>query len=92
MSNMSYCRFQNTSKYLRDCQNALARMAAHRAEKLSSDELDAAKDLVRTCIEIVGALAKDAGLGNVGTTEQNLLAVENMFEEVLDHLNTVTKR
>lgn len=46
MSNMSYCRFENTSSDLMDChQNLLG--------KLSEDEERARFRLVRTCVRIL---------------------------------------
>lgn len=51
---MSYCRFENTQKNLRDC-------AEHIFDSLSSDEHEARKMLVKLCYEIV----KDAENGNI---------------------------
>ncbi len=50
MSNMSYCRFQNTVSDLQDCQEALAE-----GKRLSKEEEDAAVRLITTCIEIAQA-------------------------------------
>ena len=47
MSNMSYCRFHNTSIDLQDCYNAL-----NDEEKLSVNEFRALKRLVNTCKDI----------------------------------------
>lgn len=49
MSNMSYCRFQNTLHDLRDC-------AEHLGDKLGEDEAYARKRLVLVCTEILGEL------------------------------------
>lgn len=49
MSNMGYCRFQNTLAELLDCQE-------HLLEELSSEEERARAELVRTCQEIVEAV------------------------------------
>lgn len=46
MSNMSYCRFQNTLSDLRD-------VAAHIQDKLSEDENQARRDLIHTCADIL---------------------------------------
>jgi hypothetical protein len=63
MSNMSYCRFQNTAKDLSDCQDALEEMVNDPdAATLSDDELRAAKELVETCFDIVRLVAE---YGNV---------------------------
>lgn len=62
MSNMSYCRFQNTSSDLQDCLGALGDMdpediqALHEKNNqgaLSKDEAAAFRRLFRTCVEIV---------------------------------------
>lgn len=58
MSNMSYCRFQNTCGDLSDCADALeslfntARYADDQEEALSDDELRAAKRLLALCERI----------------------------------------
>ena len=46
MSNMSYCRFQNTLRDLLDCHN-------HIADEVSSEEDHARNQLIITCKEIV---------------------------------------
>ena len=55
MSNMSYCRFQNTLTDLRDCQETLNGEDGYYECKddLSKEELAAALSLVRRCREIV---------------------------------------
>ena len=50
MSNMSYCRFQNTNDDLRDCYDWLGE---NDPSKLSEDELKAFKRLVKLCRLIV---------------------------------------
>jgi hypothetical protein len=66
MSNMSYCRFQNTSKDLRACRDALLELFEGGSDDgdpaLSRDELEAAQDLVATCLEIAGILADEASI------------------------------
>ena len=53
MGNMSYCRYENTSKDLNDCVNAL--WHADVAEPLSSRwEYGGLKNLLECCKEIVG--------------------------------------
>jgi len=47
MSNMSYCRFQNTLKDLRDCRDALSELSE--LSELSTDEKEAAIKLIRMC-------------------------------------------
>jgi len=45
MSNMSYCRFQNTLNDLRDCQE-------HLDDELSEDEQEAKEKLLDICKDI----------------------------------------
>lgn len=46
MTNMSYCRFQNTLSDLLDCQDALDE------NELSAEEASSRKALISTCVEI----------------------------------------
>lgn len=48
MSNMSYCRFQNTYSDLQDCYYSL-----QEEDKLSADEESAKKRLIKLCSKIV---------------------------------------
>lgn len=82
MGNMSYCRFQNTSKDLDDCQNALEDLAGRDAEPLSREELAAAKRLVRTCLDIVSLIAEEGGL-----EVEELLDDERKIDTILNTLN-----
>lgn len=47
MSNMSYCRFQNTLADVYDCMNAI-----EEGETLSEQEADSAKKLFKTVLEV----------------------------------------
>jgi len=47
MSNMSYCRFENTLEDLRDCRDNLT------DPELSKEEFKARKKLIKVCREIV---------------------------------------
>jgi hypothetical protein len=50
MSNMSYCRFENTARDLRDC-------AEHICDKLTGDHEPAARlSLIETCMQILEAV------------------------------------
>jgi hypothetical protein len=51
MSNMAYCRFQNTLLDLKDCQEALNEIDGDLTQ-ISREEAKAAKSLIRVCIEI----------------------------------------
>ena len=52
MSNMSYCRFQNTLTDLQDCMDTLYDLDEDLSE-LSGAEKRAAKSLIELCNEIV---------------------------------------
>jgi hypothetical protein len=52
MANMSYCRFQNTLRDLRDCED-------HLYDELSEDETRARRRLVALCQAIAGAVEDD---------------------------------
>lgn len=68
MSNMSYCRFQNTRSDLADCRDALADLGDG-VSKLSEDELEAAESLVATCGKIVLMVCEHAGIDPTETLE-----------------------
>jgi len=68
MSNMSYCRFQNTLSDLRDCYRAMCEdgiqeQTDHGADALSHDEMTARKDLLDLCARITNEFgeAEDDG-------------------------------
>ena len=51
MGNMSYCRFENTVKDLRDCANELQEPESMQSE-LSDTEQQAKEELIELCCEI----------------------------------------
>ncbi len=53
MSNMSYCRFQNTLADLRDCHDHIY------DDDLSEDEERARKRLIKICCDIVDEVEED---------------------------------
>ena len=59
MSNMSYCRFQNTATDLRECYDWLAE---NDLSKLSEDERKAFERLVHLCQLIVEDYGDDMGI------------------------------
>ncbi len=59
MSNMSYCRFQNTVPDLRDCYDALCE---GNWQDLSYEEMRACAALVRLCNEIASDFGDEMGL------------------------------
>ena len=50
MSNMSYCRFENTSKDLQDCYDSLTDKGM---DDLSESERKCCKELISLCADIV---------------------------------------
>ncbi len=62
MSNMSYCRFQNTAGDFADCKETLEQLIAGGEEPLSREELYAAKRLVRLAYEMVQSLVEAGDL------------------------------
>ena len=56
MSNMSYCRFQNTLRDLKDCIDALCDIDGNLSEL--SKEARAADSLILVCEEIAGNFAQ----------------------------------
>lgn len=89
MSNMSYCRFQNTDSDLADCQEALEEMLAGGSSsgygKLSVEELRAAKRLVERCGEIVQCVAESMGLDLFGTDDGEKF--EKGSDKAIDEMN-----
>jgi len=61
MSNMSYCRFQNTLADFADCQIALTEMADGNEQPLSRNELMAAKALAQEAADLLQFLADYTG-------------------------------
>ena len=58
MSNMSYCRFQNTLYDLQDCDNAIE-MGESRGEDISSSELSALMEMRDLCDYFVENLSEE---------------------------------
>ncbi len=54
MSNMSYCRFQNTLRDLRDCY-----VNMHDTDDLSDEEKEARRKLIATCVKIAADFGED---------------------------------
>jgi hypothetical protein len=82
MSNMSYCRFENTRGDFRDCAESLCELLEGDAtEALSDTELQAAKDLFNAALQAVELLAEHSGM----TLDLRKLARE--IPTVLDNAN-----
>lgn len=62
MTNMSYCRFQNTALHLKACEEVLEGLTDGDPDPLSAEELEAAKRLVTSCLNIVQLLAERGSL------------------------------
>lgn len=67
MSNMSYCRFQNTLIELRVCGDAI-----EEREKLSVEEKEARKWMIRLCAEILTEVGVDIDDHEVETAIKQL--------------------
>ncbi len=52
MSNMSYCRFENTLTDLQDCEEALQDLSS--LSELNKSESRYAEELIKACIRIAG--------------------------------------
>jgi len=62
MSNMSYCRFQNTLHDLDDCKDAVEELVIDDDSKrsaLSREEVEAAVKLVETCTNLLLILSEE---------------------------------
>lgn len=66
MSNMSYCKFQNTLSDLRDCADTLE----HPDDVLSAEESSAAVSLILSCFRIANLFNEGADEIAVPTKEQ----------------------
>jgi hypothetical protein len=95
---MSYCRFHNTLLDLRDCHGAIMEMAGGEVEggeKLSRDELRAAKDLAIEAVRFLETLAEysnfdceDIFAGKVGIRPEEAFAdcVEMIQDDFVSQL------
>lgn len=82
MSNMSYCRFENTANDLDDCADALEELLNTGVGRLSRSELAAAKRLVAMCANVVQLVVD---YGDVDLEE--VMEDESVAEKVLDEAN-----
>jgi len=86
MSNMSYCRFQNTDMDLADCQRALKGLANGEETKLSRDELAAAKRMAVRCLEIIEFLDEQSG-GDILMRLAEDRETEDSITDTVDDIN-----
>lgn len=86
MSNMSYCRFENTVADLTDCQDALEAILEHDLEDhdgqpISERERAAAIELVDRCLSIACLVADHCG-GNL-EEDGSVDLIEHSFPRIL---------
>ncbi len=86
MSNMSYCRFENTNSDLADCESALEDLINGEGSTLNEYELGAAKSLAERCERIVTMLKEFAESNDLdedfaGIIDQLQLNAQNAQEE-----------
>ena len=79
MSNMSYCRFENTLGDLRDCRDALDNMQDHRHDVARLKELKSDFDMKTACFEEI----KDCVYTDAEATKA---AARDDLEEEIDSL------
>lgn len=92
MSNMSYCRFQNTERDFDDCKVALFGMIDEPNEygALSREELNAAKRLALAAIELLQTLCDHAGI-DTQTLFDSASIQQHEVETILDNINQTVK-
>lgn len=78
MSNMSYCRFQNTSRDLVDCRETLQGLIDGEERPLSREELAAAKRLVMCCSQIIGMMVEYSNADETDFQERDIDAALDM--------------
>lgn len=89
MSNMSYCRFQNTDGDLGDCQDALEEIVnGESRDRLSDRELEAAQSLFRRCLDIVTLVVEAADLD---LDDRESATFRREVDEFLDGTNSGVK-
>ena len=92
MSNMSYCRFQNTDRDLADCEEILTNLFENNGEAaLSDEELKAAKRLVFRCANIIEQILSVQSVEAAAFFEQNDTDMRAYIGHVLDECNADAK-
>jgi len=64
MSNMSYCRFENTLVDFRDCASAFEEIVDRGDDPLAGDELRSAVQLIGDAADLLNIVAQALGLEN----------------------------
>lgn len=80
MSNMSYCRFENTARDFDDCAGALEDLQAGDG-KLSRSELVAAKRLANAALDLVTNIAESAGVEIEDLTDRHIEQAIDAMQE-----------
>lgn len=78
---MSYCRFRNTVRDLRDCETTLERLSRGEEDALTPEELEAAKELAKLCLSVVKILDQNPEGSKLNEIE------ESQVDEAMDELN-----
>lgn len=76
MSNMSYCRFQNTASDLRDCFEHLTSLNPADRSFNEERERESRRDLILTCAQIL----QEMGVEDVFDERDILERIENLDE------------
>ena len=85
MSNMSYCRFENTVSDLNDCQYALEDLFSGDLKPLSQTEFNKAKELVGICASIMMIIQEHSGLDSEDFSDKMDRDPTKIITEVLSH-------
>jgi len=88
MSNMSYCRFENTNTDLADCIEALEGLRGGDQGALSDSELMKAKELVGRCAELIEMIQDESG---EDLMEAGWNARDRIIGGTLDKMNAAAK-
>lgn len=90
MGNMSYCRFENTTRDFDDCSEAIENFL-YGDEEISERELSHAARLIEKSIEMLGHLANHEGKG-VGEFVTELYDSVDVEEHTLSILNKANQK
>lgn len=86
MSNMSYCRFENTLHDLADCLGAMEELIEGDEAALSGTELQCAEQLVEMCFEFVTKVCE-------ATEREVPVSLEDLrLREAVREINENTRR
>jgi len=77
MGNMSYCRFRNTLKDLRDCKHAI-----NHQEDVEGAEESARDELIKMCVELAAPTLYDAA-ERWTSSEKELRILRSFIESAL---------